>query len=62
MNSHSYLDSRPCSVHDVDAALEYAGKLKVYADQAKGDLHIMMRVYFEKSNTYPFHPTRKIRN
>ncbi|KAG9001982.1 hypothetical protein FRB94_004187 [Tulasnella sp. JGI-2019a] len=41
----------PCSVHDVDAALEYAGKLKAYADQAKEDLHIMMRVYFEKPRT-----------
>lgn len=38
----------PCSVHDVDAALEYAQKLKAYAEQAKEDLHIMMRVYFEK--------------
>lgn len=39
---------RPCSVHDVDAALDYASKLKAYADSAIDDLHILMRVYFEK--------------
>jgi 3-deoxy-7-phosphoheptulonate synthase len=29
----------------------YAKKLKAYADQAKEDLHIVMRVYFEKPRT-----------
>ncbi|KAI0801766.1 3-deoxy-7-phosphoheptulonate synthase [Irpex lacteus] len=41
----------PCSVHNVDSALEYARLLKAYADQAKDDLHIVMRVYFEKPRT-----------
>ncbi|KAF8500935.1 phospho-2-dehydro-3-deoxyheptonate aldolase [Russula emetica] len=41
----------PCSVHDVDAAIEYAQKLKAYAETAKDDLHIIMRVYFEKPRT-----------
>ncbi|KAK0557157.1 hypothetical protein OC846_000607 [Tilletia horrida] len=41
----------PCSVHDVRAALEYAEKLKAYADTASADLHIVMRVYFEKPRT-----------
>lgn len=41
----------PCSVHDVEAAKEYAHKLKAYADTAKDDLHIIMRVYFEKPRT-----------
>ncbi|KAI9443263.1 hypothetical protein H4582DRAFT_1176469 [Lactarius indigo] len=41
----------PCSVHDVEAAKEYAQKLKVYAENAKDDLHIIMRVYFEKPRT-----------
>jgi len=41
----------PCSVHDVDAALEYAHKLRAYAETAKEDLHIIMRVYFEKPRT-----------
>jgi 3-deoxy-7-phosphoheptulonate synthase len=41
----------PCSVHDVDAAIEYAKRLKAYAETAKDDLHIIMRVYFEKPRT-----------
>ncbi|KAJ7644101.1 hypothetical protein FB45DRAFT_896904 [Roridomyces roridus] len=41
----------PCSVHHVDAALEYARLLKNYADTAKEDLLIVMRVYFEKPRT-----------
>ena len=41
----------PCSIHDVKAALEYAEKLKAYAEQASEDLHICMRVYFEKPRT-----------
>lgn len=41
----------PCSIHDVNAALEYAGKLKQYMDTAKEDLVIIMRVYFEKPRT-----------
>ncbi|CAL1713292.1 unnamed protein product [Somion occarium] len=41
----------PCSVHNVESALEYAQKLHAYAEQAKDDLHIIMRVYFEKPRT-----------
>lgn len=41
----------PCSVHNVDAALEYARLLREYAETAKNDLHIVMRVYFEKPRT-----------
>lgn len=41
----------PCSVNNVDAAVEYAEKLRAYAEQAKEDLHIVMRVYFEKPRT-----------
>ncbi|KAK0547925.1 hypothetical protein OC846_003557 [Tilletia horrida] len=41
----------PCSVHDVHSALEYAARLKAYADEAAEDLHIVMRVYFEKPRT-----------
>lgn len=32
-------------------ALEYARLLRAYAEQAKDDLHIVMRVYFEKPRT-----------
>ncbi|ORY31662.1 hypothetical protein BCR39DRAFT_526176 [Naematelia encephala] len=41
----------PCSVHDPEQALVYARKLKEYADEAKEDLMIVMRVYFEKPRT-----------
>jgi 3-deoxy-7-phosphoheptulonate synthase len=41
----------PCSIHDTQAALEYARKLKAYADSAQRDLLIIMRVYFEKPRT-----------
>ncbi|EUC54494.1 phospho-2-dehydro-3-deoxyheptonate aldolase, partial [Rhizoctonia solani AG-3 Rhs1AP] len=41
----------PCSVHDPQAAIEYAQKLKEYRDGAKDDLEILMRVYFEKPRT-----------
>ncbi|KAJ7212148.1 hypothetical protein GGX14DRAFT_447646 [Mycena pura] len=41
----------PCSVHSVEAGLDYARLLKQYADTAKDDLLIVMRVYFEKPRT-----------
>ncbi|MEM7467227.1 MAG: 3-deoxy-7-phosphoheptulonate synthase [Pseudomonadota bacterium] len=41
----------PCSIHDVDAALEYANRLKPLANQYIDDLLIVMRVYFEKPRT-----------
>jgi 3-deoxy-7-phosphoheptulonate synthase len=41
----------PCSVHNVKSALEYARNLRSYAEEAKEDLHIVMRVYFEKPRT-----------
>jgi 3-deoxy-7-phosphoheptulonate synthase len=41
----------PCSIHDVNAALEYAGRLAAVKDALKADLLIVMRVYFEKPRT-----------
>eukprot|EP01062_Namystynia_karyoxenos_P031104 TRINITY_DN2308_c0_g1_i1.p1 TRINITY_DN2308_c0_g1~~TRINITY_DN2308_c0_g1_i1.p1 ORF type:complete len:374 (+),score=116.86 TRINITY_DN2308_c0_g1_i1:87-1208(+) len=41
----------PCSIHDPEAALEYARKLKVLADELVNDILIVMRVYFEKPRT-----------
>ncbi|NQZ54101.1 MAG: 3-deoxy-7-phosphoheptulonate synthase [Piscirickettsiaceae bacterium] len=38
----------PCSIHDPDAAREYASRLKPLITDLKDDLHIIMRVYFEK--------------
>jgi len=34
----------PCSIHDVDAAKEYANKLKEVREKVKDDLIIIMRV------------------
>ncbi len=41
----------PCSIHDTQAAVEYAAKLKILKDQLRDDLLIIMRVYFEKPRT-----------
>ncbi|GAB2188871.1 3-deoxy-7-phosphoheptulonate synthase [Sessilibacter sp. MAH2] len=41
----------PCSIHDVDAAMDYARRLKDLAEQVKDTLLIVMRVYFEKPRT-----------
>src|ERR687892_272720 len=41
----------PCSIHDVNAAKEYAGRLKEASDRCAADLLIVMRVYFEKPRT-----------
>jgi 3-deoxy-7-phosphoheptulonate synthase len=41
----------PCSVHDTQAALEYAGRLKAVRDRHRDDLVIAMRTYFEKPRT-----------
>ncbi|OUR71609.1 3-deoxy-7-phosphoheptulonate synthase [Methylophaga sp. 41_12_T18] len=38
----------PCSIHDPKAAREYASRLKPLITELKDDLHIIMRVYFEK--------------
>jgi len=41
----------PCSIHDPDAALEYAQRLVPYRTSLAEDLCIVMRVYFEKPRT-----------
>ena len=41
----------PCSIHDVDAAVDYGARLRDYADTVRDDLHLVMRVYFEKPRT-----------
>lgn len=43
--------SGPCSIHDVDAAKEYAHKLKKLHDKYQKSMYIVMRVYFEKPRT-----------
>jgi len=41
----------PCSIHDVEAAKDYAQRLKIIADEVADTLLIVMRVYFEKPRT-----------
>jgi 3-deoxy-7-phosphoheptulonate synthase len=41
----------PCSIHDIAAAKEYAGRLREQRDRLKGTLEVIMRVYFEKPRT-----------
>ena len=41
----------PCSIHDLDAAKDYAKRLKTLADEVGDTLLIIMRVYFEKPRT-----------
>ncbi|OLF09711.1 3-deoxy-7-phosphoheptulonate synthase [Actinophytocola xinjiangensis] len=41
----------PCSIHDPDAALDYAGRLADTAQELADDLLVVMRVYFEKPRT-----------
>jgi len=41
----------PCSIHDTDAALEYANRLLPLREKYQDQLEIIMRVYFEKPRT-----------
>ena len=41
----------PCSIHDYEAAIEYAKRLKKEAERVQDDLLVVMRVYFEKPRT-----------
>ncbi len=41
----------PCSVHDAEAALDYARRLGAAAAELSEDLCVTMRVYFEKPRT-----------
>jgi len=41
----------PCSIHDVAAAHEYAGRLRELASRVESTMLLIMRVYFEKPRT-----------
>ncbi|MBW7984103.1 3-deoxy-7-phosphoheptulonate synthase [Enterobacillus tribolii] len=41
----------PCSIHDIDAALDYAGRLNELRLRYQDRLEIVMRTYFEKPRT-----------
>ncbi|ANI28526.1 phospho-2-dehydro-3-deoxyheptonate aldolase [Yersinia entomophaga] len=41
----------PCSIHDTEAAKEYAARLLKLREELSGELEVVMRVYFEKPRT-----------
>lgn len=41
----------PCSIHDVNAAMDYARRLRALAGAVQDRLFVVMRVYFEKPRT-----------
>ena len=41
----------PCSIHDTDAALDYARRLKELSNRVADTMVVVMRVYFEKPRT-----------
>lgn len=41
----------PCSIHDLDAAMDYAKRLQSMRNQYQHRLEIVMRTYFEKPRT-----------
>ncbi|WP_039058219.1 3-deoxy-7-phosphoheptulonate synthase AroH [Enterobacter sp. Bisph1] len=41
----------PCSIHDLDAAIDYARRLQFLRDKHQAQLEIVMRTYFEKPRT-----------
>ena len=41
----------PCSIHDTEAAKEYASRLLKLREELSGSLEVVMRVYFEKPRT-----------
>ncbi len=41
----------PCSIHDLDAATEYANRLHALSQKIRDSVVVIMRVYFEKPRT-----------
>ena len=41
----------PCSIHDPDAAIEYAKRLVELRKEVEESVYVVMRVYFEKPRT-----------
>jgi 3-deoxy-7-phosphoheptulonate synthase len=50
-DSRLFLVVGPCSIHDVEAARDYAEKLKSLADKVSDTFVLLMRVYFSKPRT-----------
>lgn len=41
----------PCSIHDIDTAMDYARRLKALHEKVQDSIFLVMRVYFEKPRT-----------
>ena len=41
----------PCSIHDIDGALDYARRLRTLAEEVRETMYLVMRVYFAKPRT-----------
>ncbi len=41
----------PCSIHDPEAAVEYAKRLKKLSEEVSDEFYVVMRTYFEKPRT-----------
>ncbi|MEO0406298.1 MAG: 3-deoxy-7-phosphoheptulonate synthase [Cyanobacteria bacterium P01_A01_bin.135] len=50
-DSRKFIIVGPCSIHDLDVAMDYARRLKGLADRVSDRLLLVMRVYFEKPRT-----------
>jgi 3-deoxy-7-phosphoheptulonate synthase len=50
-NPRLFIIVGPCSIHDPEAGLDYARRLRGLADEVSGTLLLAMRVYFEKPRT-----------
>ena len=50
-DSRKFIVVGPCSIHDVNAAVKYAERLKALSERVKDKLLLVMRVYFEKPRT-----------
>ena len=44
----------PCSIHDPEAAIDYASRLKKLSDSVSDVFLIVMRTYFESGSSKPF--------
>ncbi|MBV9386934.1 MAG: 3-deoxy-7-phosphoheptulonate synthase [Chroococcidiopsidaceae cyanobacterium CP_BM_ER_R8_30] len=51
LDNRKFIVVGPCSIHDVEAALEYAKRLKILSEQVQDKFLLIMRVYFEKPRT-----------
>ncbi|MCR3755168.1 MAG: 3-deoxy-7-phosphoheptulonate synthase, Tyr-sensitive [Candidatus Westeberhardia cardiocondylae] len=41
----------PCSIHEIDSAIDYAKRLKELSEKTQNKLYLVMRSYFEKPRT-----------